>query len=378
MKTLIEILDYEQTENIICPLVFDFDRIIYLYDKNHDHVKKRRLLEHLLNLKGLNHVQFLEVGENSESIFQKLSLNNPDAVFNLSNGSRTLLVKMARYCEKTNQRCFTLNFQRKTFNNLQGCEELQKQFKVPHLSIENIVELSGGEILKSAHTLPEMNTEMKADMLTIIDIMNSNSNAWTKLLGQFAKLISEQDPDDCSIWMDWPIEKHLQKLLKELKQKQIVRFYEHGNRIRVVFKNRTLMKMFSDSGAWLEYQSYLECLDSGLFDDVRISTVVDWNKESDDRNDPTCEIDLVVVKNCIPAFVSCKMNKCTALDLYEVKLLSQKLGGTLGRAAVISKAPALKAGEPLYLKAMELGITLIGSNEIESGKIAELLLESLR
>lgn len=378
MKTLIEILDYEQTENIICPLVFDFDRIIYLYDKNHDHAKKRRLLEHLLNLKGLNDVQFLEVGENSESIFQKLSLNNPDAVFNLSNGSRTLLVKMARYCEKTNQRCFTLNFQRKTFNNLQGCEELQKQFKVPHLSIENIVELSGGEILKSAHTLPEMNTEMKAEMLTIIDIMNSNSNAWTKLLGQFAKLISEQDPDDCSIWMDWPIEKHLQKLLKELKQKQIVRFYEHGNRIRVVFKNRTLMKMFSDSGAWLEYQSYLECLDSGLFDDVRISTVVDWNKESDDRNDPTCEIDLVVVKNCIPAFVSCKMNKCTALDLYEVKLLSQKLGGTLGRAAVISKAPALKAGEPLYLKAMELGITLIGSNEIESGKIAELLLESLR
>ncbi len=378
MKTLIEILDYEQTENIICPLVFDFDQIVYLYDKNHDHAKKRRLLQQLLRLKGQNNVQFLEVKEDSETVFQHLSQRYPDAVFNLSNGSRTLLVKMARYCEKTNQRCFTLNFQRKVFNNLFGCEELQKQFKVPHLSIENIVELSGGEILKTAHSLPEMSAEMKTDMLKIIEVMNSNSSAWTKLLGQFAKLLSQQDPDDTSIWMEWPSEPQLSKLLKELNQKQIVRFHEHGDRTRVVFKNRTLMRMFSDSGAWLEYQSYLECLDSGLFDDVRISTVVDWNKDSDDHNDPTCEIDLVVVKNCIPAFVSCKMNKCTALDLYEVKLLSQKLGGTLGRAAVISKAVALKEGEPLYLKAKELGITLIGSREIESGKIAELLVEALR
>ena len=69
------------------------------------------------------------------------------------------------------------------------------------------------------------------------------------------------------------------------------------------------------------------------------------------------------------------MNKCTALDLYEIKLLAQKLGGTLGKAAVISKAPSLKDNEPLYLKAKELGILLIREEEIESGLIASSLLE---
>ena len=178
-----------------------------------------------------------------------------------------------------------------------------------------------------------------------------------------------------AIWLDNPEDKGQKKILQGLQKINVIQMFEHGNRLHLVFKNRTLMNMLKDSGAWLEYQSYLECLNSGFFDDVRISTVVDWNKQSKNHNDPTCEIDLIVIKNCIPVFVSCKMNKCTALDLYEIKLLAQKLGGTLGQAAVISKAPSLKDNEPLYLKAKELGILLIREKEIESGLIASSLLE---
>ena len=48
MSTLIEILDYELTENIISPLVFKFDRLIYLYDEHHDDAMKRQSLHHFL------------------------------------------------------------------------------------------------------------------------------------------------------------------------------------------------------------------------------------------------------------------------------------------------------------------------------------------
>ncbi len=373
MKTLIEILDYEQTENIISPLVFDFEKIVYLYDLNHDEPVKRRTLKHLLEQKNVRNVEFIKVNQSDEMIFDQLTNQYQDCVFNLSNGSRTLLVKMSRYCERTHQKCYTLNFQRKSFCNLNGCEQLEKQFKVPHLKIENIIELSAGEILKTAHALPDLTEELKSDMKTVIRIMNRYSSAWTRLLGVFAKEIKEDDGSEEGFWMAWPNEREQKKLLDELCSEGIIRLFDYDSKVRVVFKNRTLEKLFTDSGAWLEYQSYLECIDSGTFDDVRISTVVDWNKESDDKNDPTCEIDLIVIKNCIPVFVSCKMNKCSALDLYEIKLLSQKLGGSLGKAAVISKAYALKENEPLYLKAKELGILLIGEKEIEEGKIAETL-----
>ena len=378
MRTLIEILDYEQTENIISPLVFDFDQVIYLYDRHHDYQRKRRTLHELLARKKSVQVKFVQAPDDCEELFASLSASYPDAVFNCSNGSRTLLVKMARFCEKTSQRCYTLNFQRKSFQNLGGCEDMKSQFTVPHLSVKDIISLSSGEIVKTSHALPKMNDEMKADMKNIIHVMNSDSSAFSKLLSAFAKNMREQMPDDTTLVLDLIEEKDQLQLLKKLAQAKIVHNSSEKGKLHLCFKNQTLMKMMSDSGAWLEYQSYLECTESGFFDDVRISTVVDWNADSSDKNDPTCEIDLIVVKNCIPVFVSCKLNKCSALDLYEIKLLSQKLGGTLGKAAVISKAYALHEGEPLALKAKELGITLIDGQDIEKGRIAQKLLSCIR
>ena len=375
MNTCIEILDYEQTENIISPLVFDFERIVYLYDEHHDYKNKRRTLIDLLNKKGITNIEFIEVKDHESDCFDRLVEKYPDAMFNLSNGSRTLLVQMARFCERTNQKCYTLNFQRKFFQNISGCDELKNKFKVPHIKIEDVIGLSAGEIIKTSHALPDLSNELKQDMKRIIQLMNRDSSSWTRLLAQFAKSIREDDESDTSVWLDVQSDAGQKKMLEGLSQIGVLQVFEHGKRLRVVFKNRTLMNMLKDSGAWLEYQSYLECLNSGYFDDVRISTVVDWNKMSRNHNDPTCEIDLIVIKNCIPVFVSCKMNKCTALDLYEIKLLSQKLGGTLGKAAVISKAPSLKDNEPLYLKAKELGICLIREKEIESSQIASTLLD---
>ena len=375
MSTCIEILDYEQTENIISPLVFDFDQMIYLYDEHHDYKNKRRTLMDLLNKKGITNIEFIEIKDHETDFFERLVEKYPQAMFNLSNGSRTLLVQMARFCERTNQKCYTLNFQRKFFQNIMGCDELKNQFKVPHVKIEDVISLSAGEIIKTSHALPDLSNELKQDMKRIIQLMNRDSSSWTRLLAQFAKAIREDDESDASVWLDVQTDQGQKKMLEGLAQIEVLQVFEHGSRLRVVFKNRTLMNMLKDSGAWLEYQSYLECLNSGYFDDVRISTVVDWNKASKNQNDPTCEIDLIVIKNCIPVFVSCKMNKCTALDLYEIKLLSQKLGGTLGKAAVISKAPSLKDNEPLYLKAKELGICLIREKEIESSQIASTLLD---
>ena len=59
MSTLIEILDYEQTENIISPLMFDFNQIVYLYDEHHDYQSKRTTLKDLLNRKGIHNIEFI-------------------------------------------------------------------------------------------------------------------------------------------------------------------------------------------------------------------------------------------------------------------------------------------------------------------------------
>ncbi len=87
---------------------------------------------------------------------------------------------------------------------------------------------------------------------------------------------------------------------------------------------------------------------------------------------------MIVIKDCISAFVSCKLNKCNALDIYEIKLLSEKLGGSLAKAAVVTKTSSLRKGTPLALKAEHLDVKVVDQDMVEQGKIAEELEEFLK
>lgn len=377
MNTLIEILDYELTENIISPLVFRFNHLIYLYDEHHDDAMKRQNLYDFLMKKGNHDIQFIKASGQLDLFFKDLSEKYPDAIYHLSNGTRTLLVQMAQFCERSKQRCYTMNFQKKVFTDLMGCSDLKQQFYIPKMSIEELISLRDGEILKTSHALPVLDEKMTKELMTSIEMMNSDSVAWSKLLSSFAKSMKDNEglPE---LWIDTPTDHAQKTLLDRMDEHHIVHVHQHNQKMRIDFVNPSLMKLFADSGAWLEYQSYLECVRSQRFDDVRISTVIDWDKHSENPNDPTCEIDLIVIKDCISAFVSCKLNKCTALDIYEIKLLSEKLGGSLAKAAVITKTSSLQKGTPLSLKAEHLDVKIVDQKMIEDGKIAEELEKFLK
>ena len=166
MSTLIEILDYELTENIISPLVFKFDRLIYLYDEHHDDAMKRQSLYHFLTKKGNHDIQFIKASGQFNLFFDDLSNQYPDSIYHLSNGTRTLLVHMAQFCERSKQRCYTMNFQKKVFTDIYGCTDLKQQFYVPKMTIEELISLNQAEILKTSHSLPVMDEKMTKDLMT--------------------------------------------------------------------------------------------------------------------------------------------------------------------------------------------------------------------
>ena len=104
------------------------------------------------------------------------------------------------------------------------------------------------------------------------------------------------------------------------------------------------------------------------FDEVHLGYVIDW--DNSDQNDTTDnEIDVVAIKNSVPYFISCKMRKPEAKDVYEIACLAERVGGGAAKAVVATTFPVDKTKDSdkgIYqrMKKMKVG-------SIEAGKIRD-------
>ena len=122
-----------------------------------------------------------------------------------------------------------------------------------------------------------------------------------------------------------------------------------------------------DVGSVLELYIYKACLDTGMFNDVRTSAVVDWN--GDDRDNAVSnELDVMCTRGITPVFISCKTCMIRTEALNELAVLRDRFGGEIARAAIVTPAPA---GASARNRAAELNIRIIDLNDLAEGNIGE-------
>ena len=131
------------------------------------------------------------------------------------------------------------------------------------------------------------------------------------------------------------------------------------------FRDRQIRAWLRDVGSVLELFVYKSCFDSGLFDDVITSAVVDWNGTK--RNSAVSnELDVMCTRGVIPVFISCKTSLVRTEALNELAILRDRFGGKMARAALVT---AERAGSPARNRAAELNIRIIDLNDIQDGDI---------
>ena len=130
------------------------------------------------------------------------------------------------------------------------------------------------------------------------------------------------------------------------------------------FRDAQIRAWLRDVGSVLELYIYKICLDSGLFQDVITSAVVDWDGDSG-RNAVTNELDVMCTRGITPVFISCKTCDAKTEALNELAILRDRFGGRIARAAIVT---AEKGGVSLRNRAAELGIAVIDVNDLVSGR----------
>jgi len=140
------------------------------------------------------------------------------------------------------------------------------------------------------------------------------------------------------------------------------------------FRDGQIRTWLRDVGSVLELYVYKTCLDSGLFQDVRTSAVVDW--EGDERtNAVSNELDVMCTRGVTPVFISCKTCDVKTEALNELAVLRDRFGGKMARAAIVT---AERGGAAMRNRASELGIMVIDLNDLKAGKLPQRIKNLVR
>ncbi len=147
-----------------------------------------------------------------------------------------------------------------------------------------------------------------------------------------------------------------------------------GESVSFRFRDGQIRTWLRDVGSVLELYVYKACLDTGLFQDVRTSTVVDW-EESEGAGAVSNELDVMCTRGVTPVFISCKTCDVKTEALNELAVLRDRFGGKMARAAIVT---AERGGVAMRNRASELGIAVIDLPDLTAGRIGRRLKNLVR
>ena len=131
IKTLIELFDDCQIENMIAGLKFEPEKIIFLGFKKTMTAKRKADLERFLEMKGLNiTLEYEVVGRyDYQQIVDRLLYvleKNEECAFDLTGGKELVLLAMGNVASSHNIPMFQFDIHNDKFIEIKACNELPK------------------------------------------------------------------------------------------------------------------------------------------------------------------------------------------------------------------------------------------------------------
>ena len=112
-------------------------------------------------------------------------------------------------------------------------------------------------------------------------------------------------------------------------------------------------------GIWLEMYVYFKT--KPYFDEAYLGMVIDWDND-DEVDTVDNEIDVALMKGSVPYFISCKLRKLEAADIYEIGFITERFGGDYGKCFVAtthSLESSKRGPRSLHIKMDKMNVGLI-------------------
>lgn len=347
-RTLVKIFSQEPLENVMAMMKYRPERILFLGHKDNMLTKQIRDLEQFRDNKCPEvETEFIELPkDNLDGAIDMITLiirEYPGVRFDLTGGSELILIALG--CISARMEISKLRIDPFTGKeiDIRGSEVLTSDYHFSIKIADDII-LHGGLMTKETGSIAEwkFTEEFREDIRIMWDLCRRYRGDWNKHCGIIDELrkntIGQQEG-----WSELYINQlgDAIKLLRDLYDIGMLRDYEeHGKKVFFRFKNNQIKKIIGKAGNMLELHVYeVATREPYLFTDAVIGAHIDWDGEIHDSTNPGYdtmnEIDVILMKQVCPIFISCKSGKAGGNALHELETVSRKFGGKYARKALV-------------------------------------------
>lgn len=243
--------------------------------------------------------------------------------------------------------------------------QLEKEdLDIPTLSIQQLIALRGGKMLKSKR--PIHSAQQIAAIKKLASSAISNPAHWYQVT-QFFSLAKTNDLhaetekilENNGRYYHYP--KSLIPLLVEAGMLCIES--EDKKRVAYSFPSQEDQVFCRNKGHILEVYLYLLALESQLFDECMIGGEIDWNGIFPEADNVQNEIDVILRKGRSITFISCKMTDLSVEAINELEVYANHFAGESCLKLIVCTGKI----NPVYAnRCQEYGVLVIRSDQISN------------
>ena len=394
MKTLIEFFDDDQILNVNALLRFEPEKVVFIAFPKSVKASRKMAVEKFLDLRFADGrkpaTEYVESAypyhlPEIVTVLDGVTDENEDCYIDVTGGKETILIAAGILSERKNIPMFQFNIISGCLHRLKNCDDLPDT-ETPRLSVREYIVLNGGEIIRqdSDEEVLDPYDGFFDDVENMWGICQSNSFDWNRQVTAFQNFVKYGKlADDLTVSVnlrhlrDQKHEHYLSRyIMSRLEQCGLISGYlrtEETASFR--FKNEQVFSCLTKAGRILELYTYTVLKeinedDPGYFNDIATGVFIDWdgNAEPDGTPDIINEIDIILMRNEIPVFISCKNGLVKRDALYELNTLAQRFGNKNCKKIIIAVNGDSNSSDEefLFLRAQYMGIMPIGQKQMST------------
>lgn len=386
-ELLIEFYDKDVLKNIVAPLTLRPKKVIYFFDNNMQDMMVFTALRKCLarNIPGIKiehyPIDISSVEKISRQISRTIDRNGIEGCsIDLTGGSELMLLAGYQAGTKLNLPLLHTDLMRKNITDLSDDSLVAK---IVPLTLEDFVDAKGACFIGESHRPPA--EERFSAIEEMSKFLFERLSEWKYTCSFMQTVAARTLPHELYMESKWNIHMKNGKAVypdREILEKfQCMGFIHNliiqGEYVQFTFHSIEDRQYCISFGVWLELYVYIAAKKAGVFHDVKLGTMIDWNAY-DNITVAGNEIDVILMDDSLPVFISCKLRDADTAALNELLIAKKRLGGWFSKGIIVSYGKERKGNTGTYKRAQELGLELLDAGDIMAEDFGQRLVKAVR
>ena len=364
---LVELFDHHTIEkNVYQTFICDCDEVLFLSLKKITEDERLALKHFLLDqVSHVKQVHFRQISLDKITDDLNLFLINYDSVtIDAFGGDNLLAMVLYQYALERNIPLLAMDVDHGLQYDWKLGKLEKKNLVVPTLTIQQLIALRGGKLLKSKQ--PFHTPKQIAAIKKLANFALTNPEEWLKVTQFFASartsnLHSETGKELENNGKRYSYPKSIISLLTDADLLHIEE--ETSKQVSYTFSTPEAQLLCRSKGHILELYLYLLALESEYFDEYMIGAEIDWNGIFPEADNVQNEIDVVLRKGRSIVFISCKMTDLSVEAINELELYATHFAGESCLKLIVCSGKI----NPVYInRCHEYGVLVIKNDQISN------------